>query len=172
MVHTPLDANAGRTAFSGTDMAGVLFQMAQISKGLPWFLPRSYAHDDQPYLNNSESPSYDYATDIFNFANDNLTMSVSGGNAVSFTYKFQDFRGTAAVFSGWEGLLETRCQDFLINSQNRSMPAAGLNGSKYPLGAKTKYRWVLPVPDNRITRDTPFQICESRAGNHVCFLCA
>ena len=134
-------------------MAGVLFQMAQVAKGLPWFLPRS--NDNWPYLNSTLSTSY--AMDIWNFASANLTMEPVG-STVTFKYKFQDFRGTAAVFSGWEGLVKTRCQE-IATSPNRVIP--GLKASNFsdsPL--LNSYRWVVPVPTERPIRNAPYNICK------------
>jgi len=51
---------------------------------------------------------------ISSFANDNLYMVHSGGDTVSFRYKFRDFKGETPVFTGWEAVLETHCQEFRI----------------------------------------------------------
>ena len=84
-------------------MAGSLFQLAQITKGLPWFLPRNNSH-----LLYNESKDISRATDIWQFSNVHLAMSVSDGT-VSFRYKFRDFQGATTVTTESEALVETHC---------------------------------------------------------------
>jgi len=151
-----------RTAFNDSGMAGVLFEMAQTTKGLPWLLPRS--RDYLPYLNNTQTTIY--AMNISHFPNANLTMEVLAGSKVSFKYKFQDFRGTAAIFAGW-ALVETICQEF-VSSQDIVTPLTTSNFTEYSLGAYD-YRWIFPMVRDQydggdgglIHRNATIQMCTS-----------
>ncbi|RPB29215.1 hypothetical protein L211DRAFT_864775 [Terfezia boudieri ATCC MYA-4762] len=122
---------------------GILFQMAQTIKGLPWFFPR--------FSNLPHAQIMSYAMDISHFSNENLTMEVTTGNTVSYKYKFRDFLGTAEMPAGRDALLKTSCQEFItspnqnITSQGRLIPLTTSNFKEYPLDIATNYRWIFPM---------------------------
>ncbi|KAF8423518.1 hypothetical protein EV426DRAFT_700130 [Tirmania nivea] len=99
--------------------------LAQILKG-PW-------GNNGEYI--GESPM-----DLSPFSNENLAMNVSEGNKVSFRYKFRDFRGKTAVYSGWEGLIETQCRRVGAIRDVVLGPTA-LNFTRAPL--RRQYRWII-----------------------------
>jgi len=167
----PPDIGTGRTAFINGehDIAGALFGIAQIWKGPRWFFPRSYNMQSLPYQQDLWETSA--AMDIENFANVNLSMVVLNGSSVSFRYKFQNFRGTIAVFSGWEGKWETHCQELVTNPQNTSNIIKDLKD----LGIR--YEWAVPdylnpsdsAQRQLIPRDEKVDICKSSTSNPLCF---
>ncbi|KAF8423514.1 hypothetical protein EV426DRAFT_717345 [Tirmania nivea] len=116
---------------------GSIWGVAQAVMGLPWLLEGA-GNSAWDYNDNLEM--LDATMDISYFENDNFTMKVLDGNTVSFQYKFQDFRGTTAVFAGWEALLETSCRR-LDTTLNVSIPLHTINTDEYPrIGGD--FRWI------------------------------
>ena len=96
------------------------------------------------------------------FSNPDLIIEATEGNIVSFRYMFQDFRGTAAVFTGWVGFIQTQCRRFQAIRGMVSAPDIEL------------YRWVYELApldldrsnaiwDNSSSRSKGYELCESVA---------
>jgi len=116
---------------------GILFQMAQTIKGLPWFFPR---FTDLPH-----AELMPYAMDISHFSNANLTMEVPSGSTVPFKYNFRDFKGVVEVPAGREAFLETHCQELTTSQDMSTSSLTTSNFKEYPLDIATNYRWIFPT---------------------------
>jgi len=151
---------------------GVLFEMAQINKGLPWFLTRSDTL--HPYLGDTRVTSY--AMNVSHFSNDNLTMEELGDNTVSFTYTFCDFQGSTPVPTNKQVLLKTRCQAFdpvedqetpglgLDHFSGRLVP--GLRSSNFSeFEHKFQFRWIF---NDIFWLNETIETCTSTSGSCEC----
>ena len=168
-------STGSRNVFSDRSMAGTLFQMAQITKGLPWLFPRSLAN--LPYLNDTRATSY--AMNILHFSSDNLTMMELRDNTVSFTYKFQDFQGTTPVPTKQQALLKTHCQalDTVEDQQTPGlqvnvfpdMLVPGLRTSNFSEYERNHFRWIFKMridpPFTSISPNETIEMCTSCIGN-------
>jgi len=169
---TPPPPDAKRTAFTTSDVAGSIFQMAQVEKGPPWLVPRLNA--SFPYLNNSRAASY--AMHLSNIENANLTLEDSGENTVAFKYKFQDFQGETSVLAGSTppALLETRCQQYVTTSQDMAGPLITTNLTAYLMN-EYSYRWISPLfgyqfdTSGNLLRNTTLQMCMCEVILFLCF---
>ena len=114
--------------------------------GQAWLLSRIIP--SRPYLNYNNAITY--AMDIWHFETGNLDMQVLSDNTVSFTYKYQDFRGETAepaeqlAPASWV----TRCQEFLP-VENMSIPT---NFTEY--ARQGRYRWITTVLESQIINDS------------------
>ena len=150
---------------------GILFSIAQNVMGQPWLLPRSA--DMRPYLNYTNATTY--AMDIRHLETGNLDMQVLSDNTVSFTYKFQDFRGETAVPAERLALASwvTRCQEFLP-LQYTSVPLRATNFTSPGYTPQGSYRWITIFPQSQqsqqangsyIDRNYTYSICTSGTGS-------
>lgn len=126
-------------------------------KGLPW-LRDEYSWDDH-----GSAETLIATMNISYFENANFTMEVLDANKLSFRYKFRDFRGTTAVFAGWEASLETSCRR-LETTQNVSIPLATVNFTQYPR-TELGLRWIHPK--SRRPRKGTIQLCKSGPDNRI-----
>lgn len=137
--------DATRAALANSGVIGGIFQMAQIEKGLPWFVERT--NSSLPYLNSPEATSF--AMNISHFSNDNLTMEVLGDNTVSFKYRFQEYQGDTRGFSSAQpALLETSCQEFSQDVGNILTTSNTTLYVKYG-----SYRWISQLFLNQLEND-------------------
>ena len=109
---------------------------------------------------------------ISHFETGNLDMQVLSDNRMSFTYKFQDFRGDTAepaerlAPASWV----THCQEF-FPVQNMSIPVVTTNVTDPDYARQGRYRWIAIFQDSQqpnrsyIDRNYTHSICTCGTGS-------
>lgn len=153
-----------------THITGTLFQMAQLTYGLPWLIESAVGSDSDPGFYGGKVETLRYTMNISHFANWYQPTLVSDSSKVLLKYHIEDLHGSSYLYSmpsGWEAIVETKCE--MLNgsqelAQKLSNSPISEGGYKRCAGS---YRWISQAPHGKQKGNKTTAICTSNVNTHL-----